>query len=491
MADLPTPKEDSPMFRAYLSFNVLTFIFTVAMGGAFGWIGYSIFQAKSQADMVEAIKSADVVAEFCASQPGLQNDACQQGQRGKPSDQLMWSILNAADLINTRDIPTPVEFSKSEELPPELAAMKAYLSEVLQKEATGVDLLIDATQICSDDIDNENNINITAHMLGNVYPETLQLEARSFSFSDASLLSKGSKEEKAAFIQSPDTGLRFSIARGISDAEIVSALLQLSDSLSPNDFDPNSPGEKLVPSYRFDTSCDNQYAAQLTGNDERYKYMDARTTFAMFVAGRIRTAEAVKNARSSMTLWTGPEQFVLLTLFAYGLFVGLLRIASLYLALHKGEDIPGDKSEDQPPPFNTKSVETWEHQKSQVIKKMNSARWTLKIAAVLLPAVGFIGTVRGIMKSLSGADQIIQATTVNERLSAISALSGDLGLAFATTFIALLGGFVLTIIIAIDGRLCDLVIIRYFDKAKLDPMSPKNQSKKKNEKPEQEPQGAA
>ncbi|MTH95882.1 MotA/TolQ/ExbB proton channel family protein [Roseibium sp. RKSG952] len=490
MADIAPPKEKSPMFKAYLAFNALTVLSTVVLAAFAGPIIYWNIQAYSQAHMVEAIRSADVVAEFCASQPGLQNDACRRGQRGTPSDQLLWSILNAAGLINPRDIPTPVEFSNPNELPPEIAAIKAYLATALQEQKTGIDLLVDATQICSSDGPNKHNADVAAYMLGNVYPETKKIGSRVFTFSDANLLSKGTENEKKTFINAPATTWRIAIARGISDAEIVSALLQLSDSLSPNDFDPSRPNGKLVPSYRFDTSCDDQHAGQLTENDERYKYMDARTNFGMFVAGRIRTAEAVKNARSSMTLWTGPEQLVLLTLFAYGLFVGLLRIFFLWHALNNGQDIPGDKSKDDPPNFSPKSTETWEHQKSQVIKKLNSARWTLKIAAILLPAVGFIGTVRGIMKSLSGADQIIQATTVNERLSAISALSGDLGLAFATTFIALLGGFVLTIVIAVDGRLCDLVIIRYFDRAKLDPTRPLNQEDNKTGKPTEEPKGA-
>lgn len=90
----------------------------------------------------------------------------------------------------------------------------------------------------------------------------------------------------------------------------------------------------------------------------------------------------------------------------------------------------------------------------------------------ILPAIGFIGTVRGIKDSLIGADALVFAATNNERAAAIGALAGDLGLAFATTFIALLMTLVLTILIAIESRFIDLIGLRRMKRSALGAVEP-------------------
>lgn len=91
-----------------------------------------------------------------------------------------------------------------------------------------------------------------------------------------------------------------------------------------------------------------------------------------------------------------------------------------------------------------------------------TARWPMRLAITTLPAIGFIGTVRGIMKSLTGADSIVWATTSSERAQAINALSADLGLAFATTMLALIFGIFLSILSAIEIRLFERAILPLF-----------------------------
>ncbi len=58
--------------------------------------------------------------------------------------------------------------------------------------------------------------------------------------------------------------------------------------------------------------------------------------------------------------------------------------------------------------------------------------------------MGFVGTVRGILESLSSADAIVWAANRAERAFAIGELSGELGLAFATTLVALLSGIIIS-----------------------------------------------
>lgn len=73
-------------------------------------------------------------------------------------------------------------------------------------------------------------------------------------------------------------------------------------------------------------------------------------------------------------------------------------------------------------------------------ERVNNTRWSLRWAAITLPAIGFIGTVRGILESLSRTDTIVWASGKGERATAIGDLAGELGLSFATTFIALVLG---------------------------------------------------
>ena len=90
--------------------------------------------------------------------------------------------------------------------------------------------------------------------------------------------------------------------------------------------------------------------------------------------------------------------------------------------------------------------------KDQLADEILSGRWPVRFAIATLPAIGFIGTVRGILLSLANADQIVWARSVVERADAITSLAGNLGLAFATTMIALLFGVVISFLSAIEGR---------------------------------------
>lgn len=68
------------------------------------------------------------------------------------------------------------------------------------------------------------------------------------------------------------------------------------------------------------------------------------------------------------------------------------------------------------------------------------SRWLISWIATALPAIGFIGTVRGMLLALGQADSIVRATTVAGRAAAITEVGSQLSLAFTTTLIALLLG---------------------------------------------------
>lgn len=471
-------KRTGLMFGPYLSLTVFGWMYGIAAAIVLGYFAYDRGQSQSQTRMLEAVQKADVLAEFCSGEPGLFDQACRIKSRAQePSDQLLWSLMVEAGVLDPRDVASPIEFQTPNQLPQETAAMVKYLKEVLPLDLTGLELFRHVTRVCTGEglsEDVENGILLAmALMLAETYPEERTFNAfddgngrnQSLPFSDARIITLANEEIFEELSRKPFSGLksRISVYRGISDAEIVSALFAVSgNTLAP----PYESEFSRTPSYNFDENCD-EFSADIDDDEQRFRYLEARGELAMFLAGRIRTSEGVKAARYRMTLVTGPEQFALMVVFAFGVLLGIQRVLfTLVIWLRKVPVLPGNLGEDErEPDFRAQPGYLLEQEKSQVIKKLVSARWPLKTAAALLPALGFVGTVRGIMNSLSGADQIVWATTVNERSAAISALSADLGLAFATTLLALLGGLVLTLIVAMDGRLVDLVVLRRFDAA--------------------------
>lgn len=71
------------------------------------------------------------------------------------------------------------------------------------------------------------------------------------------------------------------------------------------------------------------------------------------------------------------------------------------------------------------------------------SRWALTWAMRALPAIGFIGTVRGILFALRDAGDIFAAPTGAAQAAAISSIGAQLGVAFTTTLIALVAGLAL------------------------------------------------
>ena len=80
--------------------------------------------------------------------------------------------------------------------------------------------------------------------------------------------------------------------------------------------------------------------------------------------------------------------------------------------------------------------------------------------AQALPAVGFIGTVRGISAGLGSADAIVRAENVIGQAAAINQVAGSLGVAFTTTLIALVFGLALGILERLEASFENGVLSR-------------------------------
>lgn len=151
------------------------------------------------------------------------------------------------------------------------------------------------------------------------------------------------------------------------------------------------------------------------------------------VAARLRTMSEDDNARSRLTAGRKTRDAILKTLKANGdgrsfiaidlLDKGLDELASNTTT--RGSAIP---------------LETWCQQAAEALE---DSRWLFAWSLSALPAIGFLGTVRGILGALGGADALSSVTGRAEQAIAIGNVSGSLSLAFSTTMIALLSLLVL------------------------------------------------
>ena len=227
-------------------------------------------------------------------------------------------------------------------------------------------------------------------------------------------------------------------------------------------------------------------------------------------ANRIRTGEAVRAATSQLVLWRGPEQFFLifLAVFLLALFAdrvvrrfhlqgeakatlrflrpALVEIFKLpvhrrrveaknlvdWLKVRKtvpnleGRNLPWlvDSAERCLEKVRPNSLaiqmaekailrvvsapsepELFRHYCDSVENQVERSGWVLRYTARALPAIGFVGTVRGIMEALKNTDAIFGASG-SQQAAAMAAVTEPLGLAFATTLIALIAGLITSLI---------------------------------------------
>lgn len=89
------------------------------------------------------------------------------------------------------------------------------------------------------------------------------------------------------------------------------------------------------------------------------------------------------------------------------------------------------------------TLEAWSRQLTEAIE---DSRWLFGWCLSALPAIGFLGTVRGILNALGDADAVSAAQDRATQAIAIGNISGSLSLAFSTTLIALVAVLVLSLL---------------------------------------------
>ncbi|WP_297104300.1 MotA/TolQ/ExbB proton channel family protein [uncultured Devosia sp.] len=452
-----------------------------------GLVTYASMQWVYQGRLISAIKAVDGIEDFCAETEGLDPATCRgsDAEGRRVSQQLLWALLIEAEVIDATEAETPVELDQGLRTNRPAFAVSCFLQNSvltvgaddkpdckpsnIEPPATKsgtLDLVLGlAWSMCQNASSNaapEFQKNRIAHFLAGIYPDTI---------SDASGELTGGPQW-TDFIGVLLSGLRLAPSSSISDVEIISELTRLSHA----QFALSDEGRQ---GYRF-LEADRCVVSTLDAHDE-FRRMQAFQKLGAFLLGRVGSNPAVRTATTELTYWTGPEQLFLIIMGYFALVLILLRgLASLATA--RGAVLARDnirattRSERRLETFVTNWLKAKatdpdpavrSYWKDLITDELISGRWPVRFAIATLPAIGFIGTVRGILLSLSNADAIVWASTQADRADAISTLSGSLGLAFATTMIALLIGVFISLLSALEGRFEERTMLTLFREGKV------------------------
>lgn len=203
---------------------------------------------------------------------------------------------------------------------------------------------------------------------------------------------------------------------------------------------------------------------------------DAVETLSLYLLGQYHSNPHVTLARRAAVIVRGPEQLAIVVLAFFICMLLLLRTARSVVEAGAGWWWWHFPTKSWPPrwriigwffgrteraPFVVEEFDRVERaggssalaERVRLVEdRLYRTRWLIRWGLVTIPAIGFIGTVRGILQSLSGADRIVWATSQAEKANAIGALAGELGLAFATTLGALIVGIGLSLLNDFQSR---------------------------------------
>lgn len=457
-------------FTETLGLTTCGWLLSLALSLLVTTVVYVAIQIGLQRQMFEAVRSVDVLESFCDEDPALA-DSCMKrvgdaaGGSSRLSDPTIWHLLREAQLLDTEMVAWP---GALQDAPDPVEAISAFLKAPERVGESGVELLIEAAEICGGgrpvgangrDVDAIWTAMIV-RLIAATGKEAAQVATGKMDVTKYLDKRPESNDLSADFRIRDAAPLRLAVPPRLADARLVSALVGYSGGFED---DPLRQGISIT------GDCTEPAADSSRDFDEEELYGAAlgRIGLALWVAGQIRRDNAVATVAARAALFTGPEQFGIMAVFIFGVGLAGARLLCLRKNYRECRLTAGPAKDHAIDPVLklvlTGPATQREYWRTLLIQRITSPRWPLPTAAVLLPALGFVGTVRGIKTSLARAEVLVFANTLNERADAIGALAGDLGHAFGTTLLALLGSLVLTILLAIEGRLVDMLLIRQMD----------------------------
>ena len=249
----------------------------------------------------------------------------------------------------------------------------------------------------------------------------------------------GSSERRAT----EPSGWRFSTARCLSDALILGRLVDQHRTIGRED------GE--LAGYNV-TGC-GQGAD--TSSEEALDRFESFTTLMKYVLGRVHAEPGVRDARKFANLVRGPEHVGILTVALLITSLVLLRwtvFECRYARAWRNSSNKNAQAFRDLAVTLAKGGNAAEREHEALSRGRLRVQWGL----ATIPAIGFVGTVRGILEALSKAGDVVWAADRLERADAIAGLAGELGLAFSTTLFALLAGIAVGLLVTVarvrEGR---------------------------------------
>ena len=241
------------------------------------------------------------------------------------------------------------------------------------------------------------------------------------------------------------SGWRFSTEKCLSDALILGRLVDQHHIIGRENGD--------LAGYNV-TGCSNG-AESTTEALDRFK---AFTTLMKYVLGRVHAEPEVQDARKYANLVRGPEHIGILTVALLIMSLVLLRWITFefrYVRARRKAEDENAQALRQLAVTLAKGGDAAEREHEALTRGRVRVQWGL----ATIPAIGFVGTVRGILEALSKAGDVVWAVDRLERADAIAGLAGELGLAFSTTLFALLAGIVVGLLVTVarvrEGRSLD------------------------------------
>ena len=457
---------------------------------------YTKLQKDYQTQLMEVAEQTDILASACSQIPSIDAKTCKFHNSGTArsglSDTLIWSILIEADIIDRTDVETPANLL--EVVSSEIALWRVYdmLKSVDREKETGLGFLVGLSRgMCSNTSGMERDVayqKAIAYFVAGLFPTTM-IDASQLNdirdliddsnSGDIKLSSSWTDKIWRTEAGFPLNIRRFQTPRDVTDAEIAGQMLL-------NSYASDGKGYRYTEAQLVErlNGGENPFKCRLEGMSpaERWQGFENFEKLLTWGLGQVRTTTQYRAVAYRLTLFTGPEQFFIFFVGFFALVLSLSRLITAANMIAVSRKTSGrfffffktnsENTEEAEPENNILRLlkKAGQHAKShspsargfwkdQLMDQVISARWPMRLAITILPAIGFIGTVRGIMKSLTGADGIVWANTASERAQAISELSADLGLAFATTMLALVFGVFLSIISAIEIRLFESAIL--------------------------------
>ena len=470
---------------------------------------YAAVQTWAQVRLAEAYGNAEFEGPFCDDHVALDGEQCRQSTT--MSWQQIYTLLSSARVIDTTEQencakleeefntgeagaledllktlrngtdepsrgectnsgPTPAQASQKEEKPAQTNAPDGAKNEISEAQSgptqpqhegqtpatvtreTALGLIVRlAGEQCEEtdtSDEREKKADPTQHLKNNLSFALADALGHEDLFADrceaARADLKGIRTDD--FTADPPSGWRFSSGRCLSDALILGRLVDQHRAIGSQDdeivgYNLNGCGigPKLQPHEALDR-------------------FEAFTTLMEYVIGRVHAGPSVREARKIANLVRGPEHIAIVSVALLASLLAGVRLWAFqqrYAQAVRRVDNEETRALRRLAAVLAKGGDEAEREHEALARGRVRIQWSL----ATIPALGFIGTVRGILEALSQAGDVVWAADRLERADAIAQLSGELGLAFSTTLFALLAGIAVGLFVTMirvrEGRCLD------------------------------------